>query len=217
VSWWSRVTAKGEEPRSITPSDDPYEFDWPDDAKELRAAEREAVRKRAAIRPAPRYLTAYLIGTWTVLVLIGIFTVINGMPQVFVGVVAPIAVVALVAALPLGAIIEVLTRRFNQGISVLVFLLVGASVGYYWTFTLTGWMYSHYTISWWETAEVAARRDAVSLFMMTAVACAFVLARNLTDEMKVRPKVVYIALAVLVLFAVPSAIGALRDFATVGF
>ena len=43
------------------PGDDPYELDWPDDAKELRAAERAAKAKAAAVKPVPRLFAATVI------------------------------------------------------------------------------------------------------------------------------------------------------------
>ncbi len=211
------MTARKEGPRGIKPGEDPYKFDWPDDAKEMRAAERETARKRAEIHPAPRLLAAYLIGTWTVLAFIAAFALVRQDPALLIGLTAPVAVVGLVAALPLGAILEVLTRRFNEGISVLVFLVVGAMVGYYWTFAVIGWILSHYDIAPGDAAEAAAFKDGASLFMFTAVACAFVIARNVTDEVKMRPKAVYIALGILALLFIPSVISAIQDFSAVGF
>jgi hypothetical protein len=208
------VSTSGEKPRGISPGEDAYSYDWPDDAKELRAAERAAARKRADVHPAPRYLTAYLVGTWTVLAFVAAFALVLQEPALLIGVTAPIAIVGLVAALPLGAILEILTRRFHQGISVLVFLVVGATVGYYWTFSMAGWILSHYNA---PAEEAAASQEAVAVFMLTAVACAFVVARNTTDEVRMRPRPVYVALAVLVLLAIPSAIGAIQDFSAVGF
>jgi len=42
----------------IQSENDPYEFAWPGDAKEARAAERDSARKKADINPSPRWLAA---------------------------------------------------------------------------------------------------------------------------------------------------------------
>jgi hypothetical protein len=201
--------------REIGPADDPYEFEWPDDAKELREAEREAARGRADVRPAPRYVTAYLIGTGVVLLFIGGFSLMEQTPELFASLVAPIAVAGLVAALPLGIVLALLTRGRNLAIGVTTFLVVGGLVGYLWTYAFINWLIHLYPPS---TAEEAANYDgfrvAGSIFMAVAVSSAFVTAFNLTDRARNHPRAVTAGGIVLLVLFVPSAVAAVNDLAT---
>jgi hypothetical protein len=208
------VSGSEDKPRQIGPADDPYDFEWPDDAKELRAAEREAARKRALIKPAPRFLTAYLIGTGTVLTLVGGFSLMQQAPEFFASYVAPIAVFGLIAALPLGIILEMLTRGRNIAIGASTFLVVGGLVGYMWTSAYVGWLLDAYPPDAADVSEANGFRTAASVFMMVAVASAFVVAFNTTDRVKMKPRAVWIGFGVLLALFIPSAIMAIQDLST---
>ena len=197
--------------RRPKPGDDPLEFDWPDDAKELRAAEREAGRKRADIRPVPRFLTAYLVGTWTVLTFILIGAVAFQGPQLFVSYAAPVAVIGLVAALPLGMVLNALTRRLQAGFVSLSFMIVGGVFGYVWTYAVLGWIQRVGGATFGSTSEDEGFRTAVSVFMMTASMCAFVIARNMTDKARMYPKPIITSLIVLLIVGLPSLVLAVSD------
>lgn len=206
--------------RGPRPGEDPTEFDWPDDAKELRQAEREADRKRAAVNPAPRVLVAYLLGTWTVLAFIGVISSFQGGLDLLIGLAAPVALVGFVAALPLGLILERLTRDRGYGIPTVAFLVVGGLVGYAWTFAVVSWMRPAIEAYWVAggasydagyAAQFTGLRQVASTFMLTAVATGFVLARTYTDRVRHFPKVVYFAAAVFGVLVLFSAIVAIAD------
>ena len=81
---------------SITPADDPYEFDWPDDAKAERAAEREKAAARDAVRPAPLYLSAIVIGVGMVLAFMLPIAVVTGQFGWFIAFAGPVIIGGLV-------------------------------------------------------------------------------------------------------------------------
>jgi hypothetical protein len=209
------VADSDDRPLEPAPGEDPWEFEWPDDAKELRAAEREAARRAKDVRPAPRFFTAYILGTWTVLLFPLVISLVRQAPQLFVSLVAPIAVIGLVAAFPLGMVIEALTRRMNKGVAGLIFLAIGAFIGYFWTYEIVGWIISNSEFDPELVPDPAADRIAASLLMLTATATGFVTARNLTDTVRKNAKAVYISFGVLVLFFIPSAIWAVQDLSAV--
>ncbi|MBN2176371.1 MAG: hypothetical protein JW722_01780 [Demequinaceae bacterium] len=191
------------------PGEEPWEFEWPDDARELRAAEREAARKRAEVRPAPRFLTAYLVGVWTVLTFVLLVTFYE--PALFLSLVAPVALIGLVAALPLGFVLEAVTRRSHVGVSGLVFVLTGAVVGYFWSYMIVTWIYNHDGVVF--DAANSSDRTAVAVLFMTATATAFFAARMYTDSLRRNPKSVWVAAISLFVLFVPSAVSAVRDLA----
>lgn len=210
------VNANNDKPAGPKPGEDPWEFEWPDDAAEQREAEREAARKAAEVRPAPRFLTAYVLGTWIVLVFPLAVSLMARVPQFFVSIVAPIAIVGLVAALPLGMIVEVLTRRMKPGFVGFTFMLVGGFVGFYWTYAIMGWLISQSQFDPEVSAEsLATTRMAGSLLMLAATATAFVTARNVTDRLRKSPKSVYAMAGMLLVICIPSAIWALQDLSVV--
>ncbi|MCJ7827210.1 MAG: hypothetical protein MUP36_03100, partial [Demequinaceae bacterium] len=171
--------------------EDPWEFEWPDDAKELRAVEREAARKKAEVRLAPRFFTAYLIGVWTVLAFVLVITMLAQLPELFLRLVAPVACIGLFAALPLGWVLEALTRRLKRGVSGMIFVLVGGSVGYLWSYMIVSWIFNHDGVV--IDAASSSDRTATSILFMTATATAFFCARSFTDSLRGSPKAVYVA------------------------
>src|SRR6187431_165198 len=90
----------------ITPADDPYEFEWPDDAKEERAAERAAETKKAEVNPAPRLLTALVLGIGVVLVFIFPVALVAGAIGFWIAVAAPVIVGGIVLGLLPAVLLE---------------------------------------------------------------------------------------------------------------
>lgn len=200
----------------ISPAEDPYEFDWPDDAREQRDAEREAAPGAVANRPkAPLWLAALSLGILTMLVYLVAVGAAARVPIVVVQLTLPVVLVATFAALPIGLILERFTRRARAGLAEVAFLVVGGALGYFWTFWvwqgfLADYVFDNYAtdfISDDPSAEIAGFRDASSLFMMTATATAFLVARMLTEGVARFRIGVYIAAGFIGALTVWSAVG----------
>lgn len=190
----------------ISPSDDPYEFEWPDDTKDERQAELERRRAELAAKPqAPLWLTALTLGVLTVMLYVMAIAAVGRVPSFAVQLAAPIALVAIVAALPIGLIVERLTRPLRTGASEVIFLVLGGALGYFWTFGVWEAFLSDYLLTNFgdvaasdnPQAEVDGFRDASSVFMMTATATAFLVARMLSETVARYRIGVYLAAASL--------------------
>src|SRR5690606_31219641 len=126
------VAGKGKGPIAAS-GEDPYEINWPDDAKEMRAAERERAAQRASTRPAPRYLTAIVLGLSIVLGFIAPVAFVIGAPGILIGFAAPVVFAGLIVAFPAAALLERVSRRWRTGLPELAFLVLGIAIGYGWT------------------------------------------------------------------------------------
>lgn len=192
-------------PQGITPDDDPYEYDWPDDARDLRAAEREELLRKEQIAPAPRVLTSFVIGVGTVLIFEVIASLIIDLRMILSLGIA--TVVCGIPALVIGLGLETLTRRLRQGFAAAIFFAAGAAIGFGWTYALVGVLFDRFADIPAEYAQDAqSLRVLVSWFMMTATATGFYLARVSTDHMRARPRAVYIAAGLIALVAVVGAV-----------
>jgi hypothetical protein len=194
-------------PRAL-PGEEPWEFDWPDDAKEVRQAERDAARKQAETKPAPRFFTAYLLGVWTVLAFVLLITAVGQITVLFFRLVSPIALIGLIAFV-LGYVLNLLTERLNAGIANLVFMFVGGFIGYFWSYMIVTWLFERDFGSFDEASS--SDRMAIAVLFLTATATAFVLARAQTDNVRKSPKTVYIAAATLLALAIPSTVLWVQD------
>ena len=164
----------------ITPSDDPYEYDWPDDAKEARAAERAAAAVKDAVRPAPLYLSAIVIGTGLVLAFILPVALVAGALTFFVAVAAPVVIGGLVVAFLPAVLLQRVTVNWRRGLPEVAFLVLGLVIGGGWTYLVM-------------TLFNAAQPDIVraATFMATAVAAAFFAARAWAEPFRQFPRYVY--------------------------
>jgi hypothetical protein len=170
----------------ITPADDPYEFDWPDDAKEERAAEREKAAAAATVRPAPLLLSAVVIGTGVVLAFVLPVAIVAGALQFFIAVTAPIVIGGVVVALLPAVLLERVSRGWRRGFPQAAFLALGLVVGGGWTWLVM-------------TVFDAAPPDRVraATFMATAVAAGFYAAYTWAESFRRFPRYVYVLSAVI--------------------
>lgn len=179
----------------ITPSDDPYEFDWPDDAKEARAAERAEEAKRSEVRLAPLYLSAIVIGTGTVLAFILPVAVVAGALTFFVAVAAPVVIGGLVVAFLPAVLLQRVTATWRRGLPEIAFLVLGLIIGAGWT-----WL----VMTMFDAEPPDRVRAAV--FMGTAVAASFFAARAWAEPFRAVPRAVY-SIAVLIAVITLASIG----------
>jgi len=185
----------------IGPGDDPYEFEWPDDAQEERAAEREREASRALVRPAPRYLTAIVLGVTTVLVFILPVALVAGAVGFFIAAAAPVVVGGLILAFLPAALLERVSRGWRRGLPELAFLVLGFAIGAGWTWVfVTAFASGLFP----DPAQMPAVRAPASVFMGTAVASAFFAARTFTDGARRAPKAVYATGGLVVLLTLLS-------------
>jgi hypothetical protein len=181
------------ERHDITPAEDPYAFDWPDDAKEARAEQRAAEASRASVRPAPLLLSAITIGIGTVLVFVLPVAVVAGALSVWVAMAAPIVIGGLVLALLPAIVLERVTRTWRRGLPEIAFLVLGLVIGAGWT---------------WLAITVfdgpSAFRVRTSVFMGTAVAAAFFAARAWAEPLRRYPRYLYTAAGLIALLTLAS-------------
>lgn len=185
------------------PGADPYEIEWPDDAKEIRAAEREQQAQRALVRPAPRYLTAIVIGVGMVLVFLLPIALAVGDIGVFVFLALPVTLVGVLFAFPIGAMLERVSRGWRVGLPEIAFLTVGLVIGVTWTYGAVTIIDDAFGVFGTE-ADAAFFRSAAGVFMGTATAAAFMAAKFWTEPLRRRPTLVYGlggALAVLIILS----------------
>lgn len=190
---------------AVAPGVDPYEIEWPDDAKEMREAERAAAARRAAVKPAPRGLTALVIGLSVPLLFVLIVSVAMGDLRVFVAVVLPLVLVGSAMAFPIGLMLERATRSWRTGLPELAFLVVGIMIGAGWTWGLVTVVNTYFVDV--DSAEGAAFfRSVASMFMGTATASAFMAAKFWTDPLRRQPRPVYVLAVVIGVLTVVSAV-----------
>jgi hypothetical protein len=164
----------------ITPADDPYEFDWPDDAKDARAAERAAAAAKVEVKPAPLLLTALVIGIGMVLVFILPVSIVAGAITFWIAMAAPVVLGGLVLGLLPAVLLERVSRGWRRGLPEIAFVAVGFLVGFGWT-----WL----AVAAFDGASAFGIRAAV--FMGTAVAAGYLAARQWTDAFRLYPRYVY--------------------------
>ena len=197
------MAANKDEAPVIQPENDPYEFQWPDDAKDLRAAEREKARKKADITPAPRWLTAWALGVGVQLAFFGIIAVVAGSIALLVQLTFPTVLVATVGALPVGLVLERITRGWRPGYGEATFLGAGMLIGFTWTYLAIGASPDLFVSN---TESLASTRQVASIFMLTSVGSAFFVARAATDAVRYKPKTVYVITVVVALLTAWSAV-----------
>ncbi len=183
-----------EDKREITPADDPYEFEWPDDAAEQRAAERAKAAQKADVKPASLMLSATVIGIGTVLLFMLPVTIVAGAINVWIAMAAPVVIGGLFALIP-AILIHRITASWRKGLPELAFVLGGF---------LVGWGWSWFIITAFDGPSAFRVRAAV--FMGTAVAAAFLAARTWAEPFRRFPKQVYIGAAIIVFLTVASII-----------
>ena len=177
----------------ISPADDPYEFDWPDDSKEARAAEREAAAVKADVKPAPLLLSALVIGNALVLAFILPVAVVAGQLSFWIAMAAPVVIGGLVVALLPAVLLERATRGWRRGLPELAFIALGMLIGIGWTW---------FVVTLFDGPPTF--RVRASVFMGTAVAAAFFAARAWAEPFRRFPKYVYGIAALIALITVAS-------------
>lgn len=187
----------------ITPADDPYEFDWPDDEKDARAAERAEQAQRAEVAPAPAFLTAIVLGIGMVLVFILPVAVVAGAIGFWIAVAAPVIVGGLVLGLVPALLLERVSRGWRRGLPEIAFILVGFLVGFGWTWLA---MTAFQEFLFPNEATMAVVRVRASVFMGTAVAAGYLAARSWTEPVRRHPRFVYGAGALIGLLGILSII-----------
>lgn len=170
------------------PGDDPYEYEWPDDAQEQRAREREAVANQALNRPAPRLLTALVLGFSTVLLFITPVALIAGAAPFIIAITAPLVVGGLILAFPPAALLEYVSRGWRRGVPELAFVLLGLAIGGGWTWVF---LTLFVDVMFADPAQMPSVRAPSAVFMGTAVASAMFAAHTFADGLRRSPKVVY--------------------------
>lgn len=187
----------------ITPADDPYEFDWPDDAKDARAAEREAESKTSDTKPAPILLTALVLGIGMVLVFIFPVALVAGAIGLWVALAAPVIVGGLVLGLLPAWLMLRASRTWRKGVPELGFIIAGFLIGFGWTwFAMTAFQEFLFE----NEAAMEIFRVRASAFMGTAVAAGYLAAYSWTDSVRRHPRFVYSAAAFIGLSGVLSVI-----------
>jgi len=181
---------------------EPYEIEWPDDAKELRAAEREKQARRALVRPASIYIAAPTLGIAIVLLFILPISLVAGSTGIFIAVAAPVILGGLVLALPPALLLERVSREWRRGLPELAFIALGAAIGGGWTWVFLTVLQSSLFD---DAVQMAAVRAPSSVFMATAVASAFMGARGFSRRFSSVPRVVYSAGGLIILLALTSA------------
>ena len=185
----------------ITPGDDPYEYEWPDDAQEERAAEREVEASRALTRPAPRFLAAFVLGTSTVLMFILPLALISGATGFFIAVAAPVVLGGLILAAVPALLLERVSRTWRRGLPEVAFLVLGFAIGAAWTWVA---LTLFQDVLFADPAQLLNVRAPSAIFMGTAVASAFFAARAFADGFRRAPKVVYTVGGLIALLTVLS-------------
>jgi hypothetical protein len=185
------------------PGDDPYELEWPDDSKELRAAEREQAAQRALVRPAPVVLTQLVIGIGVVFAFLLPVAIVTGAPAVLLYLAAPVAVAGLVLAFPAAWLLERVSRTWRKGLADLAFIVLGLAVGYGWTFVLLTLFQDQ---AFPDEVDISLIRSWMAIFMGTAVASSFAVTHAATGWFRMRPKAVYGGALVIGLLIILSAI-----------
>jgi hypothetical protein len=176
------------------PGEDPYHIEWPDDAKEMRAVEREKRAQRAMVRPAPRYLTAIVLGVNVMLAFLLAIAVALGNIGLLPFLGLPVIVIAVLLGFPVWAILERVSRGWRSGFPELAFLVVGFAIGLLWTHAVVNIISNVFAV-FEDDSDAAFFRTVAGLFMGTATASAFMAAKFWTDRLRFKPRFVY-ALAV---------------------
>jgi len=177
----------------ISPADDPYEFDWPDDAKDERAAERAAASAKAAVAPAPLLLSAIVLGLLTVLGFLLPVALVAGSLNFFIAMAAPIVIGGLTLALLPAWLLERVSVTWPRGLPELAFIVVGFIIGTCWS-----WLF----LTVFDAPGAARIRGAV--FMGTAVAAAFFAAHAWAEPFSRNRRIVRSLAAVIVVLTLAS-------------
>lgn len=193
-----RRPQEGKEPRT---GDELYEFEWPDDAKEMRAAEREEQAKQALVRPAPRVLSALVLGIATVMLFILVVSVVGGAVTLLIQVAAVVVAGAVLFALPVAWMLDRVSRGWPRGLPELAFTVLGIATGAGWT-----WVFLSVFPGTLADDQGAFEqfRTYSAVFMGTAVATAFVLTRAVLESFRRVPKAVYAVAAILAVLTLMS-------------
>lgn len=179
------------------PGDDPYELDWPDDAKELRAAERAAKAKAAAVKPVPRLFAATVIGLGITNLFVVPIAVVSGTPLLAVFSTLPIVVLGLLFGLPTFVVIEKVTANLRRGIADVALMIVGGGMGF-------GLAYVAMAFLAGDDGIDGALRQYAGLYMMTAVATSMMCAHGFATGFSRKPPAVWLTAGVLTLSLVTS-------------
>jgi hypothetical protein len=172
------------------PGDDPYELNWPDDAKDARAAERAERARRAAVKPAPRWLAAASAGTSVTLLFIVPVALVAGAPGLVFSAALPIVAVGLVLGLPALYAIERVTKPLPRGVTELALVVVGGGIGYGLTYVLATALSA-------GADNLETVRSVAAIFMLTATATGFLAAHMVADSFRMRPKAVWLVSAIM--------------------
>jgi len=177
----------------ISPAEDPYEFDWPDDAKEERAAQRAAEAERAYVKPAPLLLSAIVIGIGMVFAFMLPVAFVGGALPGFVAFAGYVAIAGVTVALIPALLLERVSRTWRRGLPEVAFLVLGLVIGGGWTWLL---------LSSVPGIGIEPTRGAV--FMATAVAASFFSARAWAEPFRHYPRYVYTLAAVIGMLTISS-------------
>ncbi|WP_084105974.1 hypothetical protein [Demequina sp. NBRC 110056] len=193
--------AKDDDGLTARPGEDPYELEWPDDAKDQRAAEREAVAAAGAVKPVSRGLAALVIGVGLTLLCVLPLGVIGGQIGFFLAVAAPVILGGVLVAWPTGLLLDRVVRRMPTGVGEIAFVLLGGAVGYGLTW---GGLTLFQEALFASAQDLEIVRSQGSIFMMTATAVGFLGAYMLADKIRPFPKQVMIIGGFIVVMFVAS-------------
>lgn len=187
----------------ITPADDPYEFEWPDDEKDARAAEREAQSQKAAVTPAPLFLTALVLGIGMVLAFILPVSIVAGAIGLWIALAAPVIIGGLVLGLVPALLLQRVSRTWRKGLPELAFVVGGFIIGFGWTWLA---MTAFQEFLFDSQANMEVFRVRAASFMGTAVAAGYLAAYSWADSVRRYPRFVYGAGAIIALSGILSVV-----------
>ena len=192
----------------LDPSQDPYEFEWPDDTVEERQRERDAESKAREVEPVSVFFAAPVLGITILLSFFAVLALIGGELGLLQALVLPTVVVALLFALPLALALHWVTMPLHRAIADAAYIVVGAGIGGSVTFAIWQiWIVDAILESDLDIAadSITRGRDYAVLFMVSATAAAFYGARSGAPEFSKRPRPVWILAGVIALLTVWSA------------
>lgn len=179
------------------PGDDPYEIEWPDDTKELRDAELARKEALAAIVPAPRFLTAAVLGLGIVVLFLLPVALASTQPSIFTAFFAPLAIAGLVLGGPVLLLLDRINSRLPRAIPELLHLVLGFAVGAIWTWVIiTNFQDQLFD----EDGQLNVVRQIATIFVGSMGATAFLTVFLYVDKARLKRKAIFLS-AILLLVA----------------
>ena len=163
-------------------------FEWPDDAKDARAQERENEAALTEKAPVGRPLAALILGILIVEMFVLAVNVPTGDITLFLQLAAPIALGGAIVALPAGYALDRVVRGMRRGVGEIAFVVMGGAIGYGLTWAGLTLLSDQFV----DVGEFTTFRAYASMFMLTATAAGFLGAYMLADKLRRYPKQVAI-------------------------